>query len=242
MSISTDYLLSDGSPRYGIRTETALPSSAPAWPDDARLVPREASRLGLQHLAAAIDSRLTRAWADKEDPLLAALRAGHPAELAAAEDLVNAELGGRTAWLRKAQANRAAFLAPVAGRRQADGRYGTAVLQRAVLVLVLTGVAGAVAAATQGNLLPLLAAGLAVCGLAYVLGNLVTARLRLPVPARLQSAWLEEIRRDITDATLLSILRSKGVDVDERTARAAVRGWEHLRFVAAKVDEIHAGS
>jgi len=30
--------------------------------------------------------------------------------------------------------------------------------------------------------------------------------------------------------------------VDERTARAARRGWEHLHSVAAKVDGIHAGS
>ncbi|MFD1212571.1 hypothetical protein ACFQ36_11040, partial [Arthrobacter sp. GCM10027362] len=128
------------------------------------------------------------------------------------------------------------------GRRQADGRHNAAALQRTALGLVLTGAAGFVAVATGGNVLALLVAGLVTCGLAYVLGNWVTARLRLPVPAGLRGPWLAEIRRDITDATLLAVLRSRGVEVDERTARAAMRGWNHLRFVAAKVDEIHAGS
>ncbi|MFD1214876.1 hypothetical protein ACFQ36_22880, partial [Arthrobacter sp. GCM10027362] len=110
MSIS-EYLLSDGSPRYGLRTEETSPAAAPARTEDARAIPREASRLGLHHLSTAVDSRLTRAWADQDDPLLAALRAGHPAELAEAEGLVRNELGGRADWLRKARANHTAFLA-----------------------------------------------------------------------------------------------------------------------------------
>ena len=242
MSISPEYLLADGAPRYGVRTREPAPAAGrPVLPADARLVPRAAARLGLHHLAAAVDSRLTRSWADAEDPLLAALRARHRAELAEAEKLVQAELGGRTAWLRRAAANHAAFLAPVTGRRKADGRHGAAALQRAVLALVLTGAAGFVAIATGGDVLSLIIAGLLLSGLAYLLGGLVTARLRLPVPVRLRGAWLQEIRRDITDATLLAVLRNKGVEVDERTARAARRGWEHLQAVAAKVDGIHAG-
>ncbi|NKX51596.1 hypothetical protein HER39_13675, partial [Arthrobacter deserti] len=228
-------------PRYGVRTRDAAPAGSPAVPEDPRLIARGASRLGLHHLAAAVDSRLTRSWADGDDPLLAALRAGHPAELAAAGGLVRAELGGRAAWLRKAQANHSAFLAPVAGRRKADGRHGAAVLQRAAAALVLTAAAGFVAVATNGDLLSLLVTGFGLCCLAYLLGNMATARLRLPVPARLRGPWLEEIRQDITDATLLAVLRSKGIEVDERTARAARRGWDHLRSAAAKVDEIHAG-
>jgi hypothetical protein len=243
VSISPEYLLADGAPRYGVRTQEPAPAAGmPALPADARLVPRAAARLGLHHLAAAVDSRLTRSWADTDDPLLAALRARHRSELAEAEELVQAELGGRAAWLRRAAANHAAFLAPVAGRRKADGRHGAAALQRALLALVLTGVAGFVAIATDGNVLSLLVAGVLLSGLAYVLGSMVTVRLRLPVPVRLRGAWLQEIRRDITDATLLAVLRANGVDVDERTARATRRGWEHLQAVAAKVDGIPSGS
>ncbi|MCG2624893.1 hypothetical protein LVY72_23670 [Arthrobacter sp. I2-34] len=242
MSISPEYLLADGSPRYGVRRDGAEPPVIKARPADPRLIARDAARLGLHHLAAAVDSRLTRSWADQDDPLLATLRARHAAELAEAESLVKAELGGRTAWLRRARANHGAFLAPAVGRRKADGRYGAAALQRAVLVLALTGAAGFVAVATHGDVLALLIAGLAVCGLAYLLGGMVTERLRLPVPARLRGIWLQEIRRDITDATLLAILRAKGADVDAPTARAAGRGWAHLQTVAATVDGIHAGS
>jgi hypothetical protein len=241
VSISTEYLLADGSPRYGVRTAEAVPAAAPALPSDPGLVARAASRLGLHHLAAAADSRVTRRWADKDDPLLAALRAEHPAELAEAKGLVEAELGGRADWLRRARSNHNAFLAPVTGRRRAAGSHAAAMLQRAALALGLTGTAGFVAVSTQGNLLLLLATGVVVCGLAYVLGSMVTARLRLPVPARLFGRWLEEIRTDITDATLLALLQSRRIEVDDRTARAARRGWEHLQFVAAKVDEIHAG-
>jgi hypothetical protein len=84
-TMSNEYQLVDGTPRYGSRSEAYKPeATAPASGIRAEETAEAAARLGLDHLAAAIDRRLTSHWSDKEDPLVAGLRKAHPEELSAA--------------------------------------------------------------------------------------------------------------------------------------------------------------
>lgn len=75
--------------------------------------------------------------------------------------------------------------------------------------------------------------------LAIVGGEAITARLRVPVAPRIRRLWLKELRGDITDATLLAVLAQKGIEVDPRTAEAAGRGWESIRYAAETIDRLH---
>lgn len=83
--MSNQYQLCDGSPRYGHRAETPAPHQGP--PARVEEAVEGAARLGLDAMAAAINRRLTSAWADKTNPLVAALREDYPEELAAAREL-----------------------------------------------------------------------------------------------------------------------------------------------------------
>jgi hypothetical protein len=78
-NMSNDYQMVDGSPRYGFRSEANTADQTAPGSSLRNEEPAEgAARLGLDHLAAAITRRLTSAWADKEHPLVAELRRGHP--------------------------------------------------------------------------------------------------------------------------------------------------------------------
>jgi hypothetical protein len=225
-------------PRYGIRTGSASAPAAPAGRPE--LVAREAAGLGLHHLAAAMEHRITRAWADRPDPLLMQLRSDHPEDLAAAEVIVKAELGGRRSWLLKAQSAHNRYLAPVTARRRAAGLLPKALVLRLSLIALLI-LPSLLMVVFEAPLAALVLTGAASVIAALVAGQAIHAWLRIPVQPAIRPRWLKEIRTDIVDATLLAILQGRGVDVDPQTALAAGRGWQHIRFVAAALDRIDAG-
>jgi hypothetical protein len=65
--------------------------------------------------------------------------------------------------------------------------------------------------------------------------------LTLPAPcAARTSAWLNELREDIVNATLVSIVQNKGVTLDPRTAAAGSRGWQRIHVAAGAVKALHS--
>ncbi|WP_155852653.1 hypothetical protein [Arthrobacter sp. H14] len=241
--MGTSVGLSQGSPRYGIRTDEGTGSDriggTPAIAVGPEHVVRQASRLGLHHLAAAIDHRLTRTWADEDDPLTVRLRAEHPETLKEAAELVKSGLGTNMKWLKAVQDVHDSMLSPVTERRKRSGKIRSATWQRGALLVTLPAPAAFVMAAGF-PLEALVAVGVGSVLVAAVLGESITAGLRLPVVGKIRSTWLEEIRSDIVDATFLALLQRRNSAIDARTAKAAARGWHHIQFVASKVDETHS--
>lgn len=235
--MNDQYQLLDGSPRYGIRNEgTELPQDAPKQAGRGEEIARTAAGFGLDHLAAAIDRRLTRSWADTEDPLVETLRADHPEELTAAKALVKLHLGTQMQWRKKAEVVRNKALEDTVGRRKATGLAQQVLFLRIGLLLGLASLPIYVAVTDNENLLKLLLVGIACLAVAFMGGHALTIRERLPVMPNIKGSWLKEVREDIVNATLVEILQNKGVDVDSKTVTAGRRGWESIVHAAKAVD------
>jgi hypothetical protein len=237
--MSNEYQLVDGSPRYGSRskTYTAEPAS-PTHRVRVEVTVEAAARLGLDDMAAAIDRRLTRLWADKEDPLVVGLRKAHPFDLLAARALVKLHLGSQRQWRRKAQAVRDKHLHATMRRRRAAGSATEILLLRLGLMIALI-TPPAYVVATSTDMMKLIATGAICFAAALIGGHFLTVRARVPVMPNIRAAWLNELREDIVNATLVSILQNKGVTLDPRTAAAGERGWQSIQVAACAVKALH---
>lgn len=235
--MSNEYQLIDGTPRYGTRTgPDAAPSAAPVTRVEATA--EAAARLGLDHLAAAIDRRLRSAWADTADSRVAALRMAHPEELKAARALVRVHLGSQRRWAINAQTVRDRSLESTMARRRTSGSAREALVLRLGLLVALIAVPVYVVA-TSTDLVKLIVTGLACLGVAMAGGHYITVRARVPVMPNIRRPWLAELREDIVNATLVDILANKG-DVEPATAAAARRGWVSITEAALLVDALIA--
>lgn len=229
-----EYHLADGSPRYGHRTETAADQPAAVTSVRVEEAAEGAARLGLDEMAAAIDKRLTSAWADRPDKSVADLREQNPEELAAARALVKVHLGSQRQWRMKAQTVRDKQLAGVTARRKATGNAREVLALRLGLIIALIAPPAYVVATSQ-NVLKLLIVG-AICFVAALVGgHFLTIRARVPVMPDIRGPWLAELREDVVNATLVAILENKGVVLDPATAAAGRRGWVSIREAAAAV-------
>ena len=230
------YELADGSPRYGSRTEdhTSAPSQ-PAATGNVEEAAEAAAQLGLDHLAAAIHRRLTGAWADREDHVVAGLRDTHPEELAAARSLVKLHLGSQRQWRMKAQAVRDKHLAATMRRRRAAGRAREIMFLRFGLMLALIVPPIYVLANGGNDILKLVLTGIACVATAFIGGHFITARSRIPVMPTIHGAWLNELRDDVINATLVAILQNKGSQLETRAAEAGQRGWKSIQSAAKAV-------
>ncbi|MET4144201.1 hypothetical protein [Arthrobacter sp. UYCo732] len=228
--MSNEYHLADGSPRYGHRTE----ESSATQPGQAVTVRVEeaaqgAARLGLDDMAAAIDRRLSSAWADAPDPLVTSLRKEHPEELAAARALVKLHLGSQRQWRLKAQEVRDKQLSALVARRKASGSAIQILLMRLGLMAALIFLPAYVVVTDQENYVKLLITGALCFAAALIGGHFLTIRARVPVMPNIRGPWLTELREDVVDATLAAILQNKGVALDSRTAAACRRGWTSIQ-------------
>ncbi|WP_223884044.1 hypothetical protein [Pseudarthrobacter sp. BIM B-2242] len=229
-----EYHLADGSPRYGHRTET--PTDQPAIIASVRVeeAAEGAARLGLDEMAAAIDKRLTSAWADRPDKSVAILREQNPEELAAARALVKVHLGSPRQWRMKAQTVRDKQLASVAARRKASGSAREVLALRLGLIVALIAPPAYVVATSQ-DILKLLIVG-AICFVAALVGgHFLTIRARVPVMPSIRGPWLAELREDVVNATLVAILQNKGIAMSPAAAAAGRRGWTSIQEAAAAV-------
>lgn len=236
--MSNEYQLLDGSPRYGIRHEGAPQQDAPAPAIRSEEAAEKASSLSLDQLAGAIDRRLTGSWADTTDPLVEALRADYPEELTAAKALVKIHLGSNRRWLAKAQAARDKALAETVRRRKESGLAHEVLILRLCLLLGMLSLPVYLVATDVDDLFKLVLAGIGCIAVAAVGGFALTVKERLPVMPVIRGPWLNELREDIQDATLVAIVQNKGVELDSKTARAGRRGWESILHAAAAVDTL----
>ncbi|ELT43547.1 hypothetical protein [Arthrobacter nitrophenolicus] len=227
--MSNGYNLADGTPRYGRRTgpgQNQQPTAVAPRVEEAAI---GAAQLGLDTLAAAIDRRLSSSWADAQDPALMALRNENPEELAAARALVKLHLGSQREWRFKAQAIRDKRLAGMMARRKASGRALEVLALRLGLMAALFAPPAFVLATDQDNLLKLLVVGVICVVAALMGGHFLTVRARVPVMPVIRGPWLNELREDIINATLVAVLQNKGMHMDPETAAAGRRGWESIQ-------------
>jgi hypothetical protein len=237
-NMNNEYNLTDGSPRYGARSDD---HSSPPVPGDTLRVeetPEAAARLGLDHLAAAIDRRLTSLWADRENPLVVQLRKAYPEELAAARALVTMHLGSQRQWRIKAQAVRDKHLAETMRRRRASGSALEIMLLRLGLIIALIAPPVYVVATSRDDILKLVLTGAVCMAAAYLGGHFITIRSRIPVTPNIRGAWLRELREDVVNATLVAVLQNKGVAIEPATAAAGRRGWDSIASAAKAVEAL----
>ncbi|MBT2568831.1 hypothetical protein J7I84_20525 [Arthrobacter sp. ISL-85] len=227
--MSNAYPLADGSPRYGHRTDTPADQPAPTAGVRVEEAAEGAARLGLDEMAAAIDKRLTSAWADTTDTAVALMRDQNP------EALVKLHLGSQRQWRMKAQAVRDKQLASLMARRKASGSVRGTLALRLGLIIALTAPPAFIVATNQTDVLKLLIVG-AVCLVAAVVGgHFLTIRARVPVMPNLRGPWLAELREDVVNATLVAILQNKGTVLSPATAAAGQRGWASIQEAAVAV-------
>ncbi|MBG0738982.1 hypothetical protein IV500_06035 [Paeniglutamicibacter antarcticus] len=186
-------------------------------------------------MAAAIDRRLVSSWADNPNELVEGLRDAYPEELVAARTLVKAHLGSQRQWRLKAQSVRDRQLAGLMDRRRTSGSTRGILALRFVLMAALIALPVSIAATDRENLLKLVLAGVACFILAVVGGHIITVQARVPVMPAIRGAWLSELREDVVNATLVAILRSKGILMEARTIAAAERGIESIRSASQAV-------
>lgn len=245
MTRNSEYLLPDGSPRYGIRIEEAARATEPA----AALPPlglpadlvAEASGLDLTQLRAAIDLRYAQAWADEPDDRIREWRDEHPREALEAIALILSVLGRTTSrWMSMAFINEGEVLRPVLKRRR-EARTGAFRGKAGLLARVALFLAP-IAALVQG-------AGTEVVSPLVVLFLVARVPLREgareakrihPVP-EIQSGGLYELREDLMNAVMVSSLLHKGEEVPDDIRHAAERGWRLVRHAAAGVDAVRRG-
>lgn len=237
-----EYQLADGSPRYGHRTGPAAEEQTVS----ALTVPIEvvygAAKLSLDSLQAAIDRRLRSVWADEPDSALEALRYDNPEELAAARALVRLHLGSQRQWRIKAQAVRDNELAGTMARRKASGRAQEVLALRLGLMAALIGPPAFVVATSPEDILKLLIIGIVCFAAALIGGHFLMCRSRVPAMPNIRGRWLNELRQDVVNATLVAILQNKGTFVDPQTAAAGRRGWESIQAAAKAVELLHSST
>ncbi|CCQ47216.1 putative uncharacterized protein [Pseudarthrobacter siccitolerans] len=239
--MSNEYQLADGSPRYGHRTApTTGEQTTPATIAPIEEAAGGAAKLSLDALAAAMDRRLRSAWADKPDPVVEALRDKNPEELAAARALVRIHLGSQREWRIKAQTVRDKALAGTMTRRRAAGRAQEIMALRFVLMAALIALPTFVVVTSPDDILKLLMVGAVCIAAAFACGYFLASRARVPVMPNIRGPWLNELREDVVNATLVAILQNKGTPVDPSTAAAARRGWESIQAASRAVDALHS--
>jgi hypothetical protein len=237
----SEYLLADGSPRYGIRTADApaVPASAASKPLAGKLPVEIAAGLHRQHLAMAAALRTVRLRTDDATERVARLRTDHVVEYALAVAAAEEHLGSPRKWRQASLENFSEEVtSPVMKSRSGMSRF------------VILGVA--ILCFTAG--IPVLAIGLPFMGHellvvltvlwtylflgAKAVGHLYKKR-RYPEKFALNGYLVRDLYEDVVDATLVCLLQDKGVEIDPVTEKMATRGWRDIQAVAAKVDEIY---
>jgi hypothetical protein len=167
------------------------------------------------------------------------LRRGHPEELDAARALVKLHLGSQRQWRLKAQAIRDKHLAATMSRRRATGSALEILCLRLGLMVTLFAPPVYVVATSQEDILKLVLTGAACIASAFIGGHFITVRSRVPMMPNIPGAWLNELREDVINASLVAILRNKGIALDEKTAAAGTRGWHSISAAAQSVQALH---
>lgn len=227
--MNNEYLLPDGSPRYGIRTvERAEPQEPDAGPQATPGASvREAAEMGMHAMYFASRVRRYRPWARAMHPLTAELVSQFPNHFRDAGRIVEEQLGSDKAW-RKRLSNDMSTVQREAGDLPVKGALSALAVTvgyvAAVITLVTVSARTDVFNAVQGIALIILlrtAFALAV--------RRITNSVRTAHSLRLTAAEREELRQDIQLATFLEVLDSQGVDVPPATSYRVLSGFRDIQ-------------
>lgn len=237
---NSEYMLEDGSPRYGIRTTGLVAvAEAPALAltridqtaDAAAMLDGAELKMAVQHRFV-----LDR-FADDAATILSVLEA-RPDELKVAEEAVAKRFGSPATWME------GAATAYIRTTTEDAGRDGTAGTQLAAML-------GSASIYFVGLVLVI---GMAVLNVPFLPFMGITAvywfvaapfqrRLRRSVdrvalPTSVDREDAKALYDDVVNATLLTVLQHKDVDVDIAISKSLTRGWNHTRYVASVAQDL----
>lgn len=235
-----EYMLPDGSPRYGIRVgnglvDTQEPEPVTAPSGEAPAV--RADELNSFHLAVAGDLRFMARGHRDSDEALQQLREAHPTEFKEAEEAVVKVLESPAAWRRRSTAAARQIVVNAErsrGRNQETSKgviLGVALAAFPLVVCVILTVVGV-------NYW--IAAGIYVA-LHFAVRPFRSRLERQAVAVEginVTAAAVSLLWDDVVDATFIRVMSLRGLHVDPLARTAGTAGWEHLRSIAADVDRV----
>lgn len=236
---NSEYMLEDGSPRYGIRT-TGLVAEAPvSMPATVGRTAEEAAMLDGAELKLAAQHRFVLDRFVNDAATIATLREAHPEELEEAKETVALRLGSPFIWRKGA---RQAYSRAVAEEADKDGTLPSLLAHTLVSNAIYL---GAIVLAIGAASLEIPFTALFLVILAYwFLTTPLQRKIRRQVLRKALPVLEPEDAKlfwdDVVNATLLSVLRSKGVSVDIATSAVLARGWNHTRYVASVAQQLRS--
>lgn len=236
-----EYMLPDGSPRFGIRTiglDTI--AKAPARPAQITVAQTAdaASMLDAAELKLAAQHRYVLDRFKQDAEVISTLRETHPEELKLAEAAVAARLGSPKVWIRGAVG---AYSSAVTDRAERDG----SLFAYLVNLLMSLGLSLAVLVIVIGMMvlkvppLPFLGVGLVLWLTVIPAKRKIERKLASSnLPTDVDRTEAQIFWDDVVNATFLAVLQNRDIAVDLATAAALTRGWNHTRYVASVAQEL----
>lgn len=241
-----EYMMEDGSPRYGIRTTglVAVSDAPPALADIGQTADA-AAMLDAAELKLASQHRYILDTFSQDAGVISSLREAHPEELKLAEAAVESRLGSPKKWAFGAQR---AYIDTTVDEAEKAGTLA----RQLVTMLLSSGLAAAALILIVGMLvqnvppLPFLAIVAGLWLLTWPVRRRTERDLdRVTLPHDLSAAEARTFYDDVVNATFLVVLQNKGIPVDIATAASLTRGWKHTSYVASVAQDLrtnHAAS
>lgn len=239
---NNEYMLADGSPRYGVRIGNGLvddeeePTAEPSTASTGDLAGQAASFTAHQ-LSVAGKLRFTARNNTAGEKALRDLRASRTAEYAEAVAAVTEQLESPKAWRHAAgraarqavvESERARGVAPVTFNAMLL-RLGLSVLPIAAVVLLL---------AVNVGFWPAFLVAFALSLAVDPIQAHVRRRTLGPDNAGVSLPVVSVLWDDVVDATFINILEAKGIAINPFDYKAATAGWVHLARTADSVGTI----
>jgi hypothetical protein len=234
-----EYMLEDGSPRYGIRTTGLEPVvEAPARPlATIAQTADAAAQLDAAELKLAAQHRYILDRFKQDAEVISSLREAHPEELKLAEAAVEARLGSPRKWIFEA---RKAYIDTTIDDAEKSGTIASQLAAMLMSVGLSVGSLVILVGMMIQNVPPLPFLGVTlVLWLILIPARKKLSRMDPPsLPADVSKDEAQLFWDDVVNATFLSVLQNKGIAVDLATAAALTRGWNHTRYVASVAQEL----
>lgn len=235
-----EYMLEDGSPRYGIRT-TGLDAvvEAPAKPlSTVSQTADAAATLDAAELKLAAQHRFVLDRFAGDAAVISSLREAHHEELKLAEAAVSTRLGSPAVWIRGAGR---AYVESTLDDAEKSGSLLSQLSTMLMSIGLSVGMLIVLIGMMIQNVPPLPFVGVAAAMWLIVIPvrrklDRKTERITLPYDLRRDEA--HAFWDDVVNATFLTVLQNKGTAIDLATAAALTRGWNHTRYVASVAQEL----
>lgn len=231
-----EYLMPDGAPRFGIRTEAASVEPVPATkqqPEPGHAAD-QAALLTAPQLRSAVDYRFVLDDHADDEQFIAALRDKYPEELAAAQAVVADRLGSPREWFK---ASRRRFSGTIVGMGVEPVRQLRTLLAYLALTAVPLVVLAAAVLLKLEDWATWTVVIIAVLGLKPAQRK-IYRKVRGAISTAIGPEDLQMIWDDVVNATLIEVLAAKDVTTDAMSVHAARRRFNHIRYVAGLTGQL----